>query len=149
MEIRIIRNWFGANSCLSVLKIDGEHRGYVCEDKDRGLTSAMSAADIASKKIYGKTAIPTGRYRVTVTYSNRFRRQLPLLHDVPGFSGIRIHSGNDHTHTEGCLLPGKTYQVVNGDYQVLRSREMMKELEEEISEAIKNNEIIWCEITRN
>lgn len=149
MEIRIIRNWFGANTCLSVLKIDGEHRGYVCEDKDRGLTSAMSATDIAAKKVHGKTAIPSGRYRVTVTYSDRFRRQLPLLHDVPGFSGIRIHSGNDHTHTEGCLLPGKTYQVVNGDYQVLRSREMMKELEDEISEAIENNEIIWCEISRN
>lgn len=149
MEIKVVRKYFGPNSCLSILLIDGQKRGYVLEDKDRGLMSAMPISIIMEKKVPGVTAIPSGRYRVTVTHSNRFRRRLPLLHNVPGFSGIRIHSGNEHIHTEGCLLPGKTYDITNGDYRVLRSREMMKELEDEISEALKNNEEIWCDITRS
>lgn len=57
-------------------------------------------------KIPGATAIPRGRYKITITFSNRFQRMLPLLNNVPGFSGIRIHPGNTSEDTEGCILPG-------------------------------------------
>jgi len=55
-------------------------------------------------KIYGKTAIPAGRYEVIMSFSNRFQRVMPLLLDVPMFEGVRIHGGNTSEHTHGCPL---------------------------------------------
>ena len=58
------------------------------------------------RKVMGRTAIPEGRYPLVVTFSPRFKRWLPLLLNVPQFSGIRIHSVNTADDTEGCILPG-------------------------------------------
>lgn len=58
-------------------------------------------------KIPKLTGIPVGQYEVIVSYSNRFRKQMPLLLNVPGFSGVRIHGGRDERDTEGCILVGE------------------------------------------
>ncbi len=50
--------------------------------------------------------IPSGRYPVVITHSPKFNNWLPLLLNVPGRSGIRIHCGNLPEHTLGCILPG-------------------------------------------
>ena len=72
---------------------------YTLEDKVR-------EGDIFKVKVQNETAIPTGRYEVILNMSNRFKKYMPLLLNVPNFSGVRIHSGNTKDHTEGCILVG-------------------------------------------
>jgi hypothetical protein len=78
---------------------------YVLEDKYR----EVEGQDVKVWKEQDKTAIPKGVYDVRITFSNRFQSKLPLLLDVPGFTGIRIHTGNSSKNTEGCLLVGMTW----------------------------------------
>ena len=106
MELLLQRKYFTQNSTVSDLFIDGTPFSNVLEDVDRALDSEMGKERIGWLKQYGKTAIPYGRYEVIISYSNRFKKYLPLLVNVPGYDGIRIHVGNYHTDTDGCLLPG-------------------------------------------
>lgn len=108
MDIRIDRAWKRDGYTIGRLYVNGELFGCnTLEDTDRGLRQGMSLDEIKSKKKYGETAIPTGSYECVYTYSNRFKKMLPLLLNVPGFDGIRIHSGNSAKDTLGCILIGK------------------------------------------
>lgn len=78
---------------------------YVLEDKYR----EIDGKDVKTWKVQDQTAIPKGVYDVRITLSNRFKTRLPLLLNVPGFTGIRIHAGNSSKNTEGCLLVGMTW----------------------------------------
>ena len=104
MNLRLEREASRFNATVGRLLIDGQFECYVLEDTVR----ERPGVAVATWKIDKQTAIPAGTYRVVITWSTRFKRNLPLLVDVPGFSGIRIHSGNTHENTEGCLLPGRT-----------------------------------------
>ena len=53
-----------------------------------------------------KPIISSGTYPVTFTYSPKFGRNLPLINNVVGHSGVRIHSGNTKSDTIGCILIG-------------------------------------------
>ena len=91
-------------------------------------------------KIPKKSAIPEGTYRVVTTYSLRFRKYLPLLVGVPGFEGVRIHSGNTSRDTEGCILVGQNLQVGKVLWSRITLEKLMKliENEKEIYLTIKN-----------
>lgn len=111
LRLTVDRAWKKADYTISRLFVDGERWCEALEDTDRGLKDSMRTEEIKAKKIYGKTAIPSGKYVVTMTYSPKFRRNLPLINDVKCFSGIRIHAGNTNQDTSGCILPGKNSKV--------------------------------------
>ena len=91
------------------LYIDGEYFCDTCEDKVRD-TNKNGVFD-EEKKVYGETAIPYGNYTIILSMSNRFKRVLPLLLDVPDFKCVRIHSGNTSKDSLGCILVGENKQV--------------------------------------
>ena len=109
---------------IGKLYIDGEYFCDTLEDKDRGLTDDMTVSEISKIKIKNETAIPTGTYKITITYSNRFKKNMPLINDVKGFEGIRIHSGNTDKDTEGCILVG--FNKIKGN--VINSRDTYNKL---------------------
>lgn len=103
MKITIIRTNYTTNETSGTMLLDGDFFGYTLEDTVR-----------FSPKIKHKTAIPPGLYRVTVSYSPRFKRNMPQILQVPGFTGVRIHGGNTHKNTSGCPLVAKNRQI-DGD----------------------------------
>jgi hypothetical protein len=107
MELYLKRDTFTETSTTGRLLIDGQFECFILEDKDRGLTDTMPLAEIVATKIYGKTAIPYGRYEVDWTMSARFKVFMPILLNVKGYSGIRIHKGNTEIDSLGCLLCGR------------------------------------------
>jgi len=94
---------------LGKLHVNGIRMLYTVEDKVR----QVNGVPVIEWKVKGETAIPTGDYRVIVSMSHRFKKMLPLLLDVPGFEGIRIHPGNTDKDTEGCILVG-THRTKEG-----------------------------------
>ena len=127
---------------IGKLYIDGEYFCDTLEDKDRGLTDDMTVSEISKIKIKKETAIPTGTYKVTITYSNRFKKNMPLINDVKGFEGIRIHNGNTNQDTEGCLLVGMNLE--RG--KVLKSQETFRKLYKMLSGAKLRGEYIQITI---
>lgn len=97
--------------CIGRLYVNGVYFSDTLEDVDRGLDDTMSEQEILSKKVYGQTAIPTGIYRVILNYSPKYKKVMPLLLNVKGYSGIRIHSGNTDKDTLGCILVGENKVV--------------------------------------
>ena len=101
LALTLIRKIKTDKSTIGELFINGEFQCYILEDTDRGLYQDMPLQELLSKKIYGETAIPTGTYEVVISFSNRFKKYLPLLLNVPGYEGIRIHPGNYAKDTLG------------------------------------------------
>lgn len=134
MEIRLKRIARKETYTIGRIYVDGK---YVCdtiEDRDRGLSQSLPVSVNIAKKRKGMTAIPTGRYRVTLdVQSPRFSKfksyawcdgYLPRLINVPAFDGILIHAGNTAANTDGCLLVGEN-KVVG---KVLNSMDTLKRL---------------------
>lgn len=93
-------------------------------------------------KVPKETAIPEGRYQLSLETSNRFGPETPTVLRVPGFSGIRIHSGNTEADTDGCILLGYT---LNPDGTISGSRDAVKKFKEILKEALTVEEV-WLSI---
>ncbi len=108
MNLQLIRKEFTSESTIGELFIDGNFFCYTLEDVVRDKNNDGDLDDKGEEKVYGKTAIPKGKYEIIINYSERFKQQMPLLLNVKGFEGIRIHKGNSAVDTHGCLLLGKS-----------------------------------------
>jgi len=129
MEILIKRRKPENGCTLSEWYVNGAKQCYGIEDVVRP----------SGEKIFGETAIPAGTYQVANTYSPRFGKYLPLLLNVPGFAGVRIHPGNYAKDTEGCLLPGTG--IAPGNAMVTNSRVAFEALFTKIKAAEKKERI--------
>ena len=135
MEILVKRIAKKETYTIGKMYIDGKYFCDTLEDKDRGLSQSMTEEEIRKIKVYGLTAIPTGAYKVIVNYSERFGKLMPLLLDVKGYAGVRIHSGNTPSDTLGCILVGRN--TAKG--MVTESRKAFLRLMETLK---RNNEVV-------
>ena len=151
-----VKRIFNCNKyCISHIYIDGE---YICdgiEDTDRMLNNEMGLSEIMKIKVPRKTAIPTGKYRLTLNVvSPKFQKykyymffcsaKMPRVLEVPGYEGILIHKGVDQNSSAGCLIVG--YNKIKG--KVINSQEAFEKLYEILNTANKKGEKIEIEYIR-
>jgi hypothetical protein len=137
MNLKLIRTDFTDKSTIGEL--------YAIDDKGTEEFLSFILEDVVrEEKIKNETAIPYGQYKVVITHSPRFRRNLPLLLDVPNYSGVRIHPGNKDTDTQGCLLPGTR----KGTDYVFESKKAFEKIYEKIYKTIKAGEEVTITIEK-
>lgn len=136
--MKLERTWCGPTCTIGTLRLDGKAECFTLEDVVR----EVADKPVAEWKVAGKTAIPEGIYGVVITPSERFQRDLPLLLNVPGFSGIRIHPGNTAADTEGCILVG----MAKTPDSVTESRRAFERLFTKIKESLGCGEKVTLEI---
>ena len=144
MELELVRIARRDTYTIGRLYVDGVRFCDTLEDTDRGLDQKMPLATLKARKRKGITAIPTGRYRVTLgvkspKYSQRpayafCEGYVPRLINVPAYDGILIHIGNYPQDTEGCILVGRNTKVG----AVLESTETFKKLYALLKKATDN-----------
>lgn len=138
----LVERWHHGKTCtVGNLFIEYEHFCFVLEDVVR----EVKGQPVASWKVYGETAIPSGLYVVRNTWSNRFQQFMPLLADVPGFEGVRIHVGNFARDTEGCLLVGYGFNPKDGE-AISQSRKAYDALMARLKPAFARSELVTLEV---
>lgn len=154
MKLKLIRSYLGPKYTIGHLYVNGAYFCDVIEDQDRGLNSKMSKEEIAKKKVKHETAIPYGKYTITMKvvspkYSTKDKYKftggrMPRLLSVPGFDGILIHPGTTQADSSGCLIVGMNKQVG----KVIDSFVTFQKLWNLFEQANKRNELISIEIVK-
>lgn len=142
MEIKLIRKYYQAKYTIGRLYINNRFFSDCLEPPSLHLTERSALGTILIAKYKGYRAIPTGRYRILITRSRRFGRWLPLLMNVKGFEGIRIHPGNKPEDTRGCILLGFNHRKG----YVLDSTRCVLTLVKMMTEAIEKGEKVFVEV---
>lgn len=152
MELVLERIYKGDLYTIGKLYIDGVYFSDTLEDEDRNLFCGMGLEWIEKVKVYGETAIPFGRYKITLEQSPKYSKKpkfieltgglMPYINNVPGWTGCLIHSGNTIKDTLGCILVGEN--KVKG--KVINSFETFKKLWKILVEANERGEEIWLTI---
>lgn len=143
MQIEVRRDPSSAHCTPGEMWIDGTFECYTLEDMVR----EIPGRPVAEWKVKAETAIPAGRFQVTITFSQRFQKETPLLLGVPGFDAIRIHSGNTDKDTEGCILVGRNRVPGNPD-DIINSRVAFDAVMAKIRRAYTAKEPIWITVSK-
>lgn len=144
MRVTLRRIAFKDKYTIGKVYINNKYFSDSIEDKDRGLYDYMSEEYILEKKVKHESAIPYGMYKLLWTYSPKYKRFMPEVLDVKGFTGIRIHSGNTEEDSSGCILLGFNKKVG----KVLDSRKTCKKFDAIIEEYYKKGEPMTIEVTK-
>lgn len=156
MEVLVYRKWPKTGYTVGRIFIDGVLYGNTLEDEDRGLSDAMDERTVRNRKIYGKTAIPRGRYKVDMdTLSPKFSKypfymevcqgKLPRIKNVKGFDGILIHVADGPKGAgllEGCIGVGLNKKVG----QLSDGKEVFKKIYAEMKKAHSKGEAIYITV---
>ena len=153
LELLLDRKYRKETYTIGNLYVDGEWFCNTLEDKDRGLKSSMSLEEINKIKVYAETAIPAGRYVVTMDvvspkynrvkwYKDNFGGRMPRLENVKGFSGILIHPGTTAVDSAGCIIVG--LNKIKGN--VLESRSTFQKLWKVLEQARKAGKTIYLTV---
>lgn len=138
MYLQLVRENMSELATEGKLFVNGTFECYSLEDTDRQLENG-------GEKIYGKTAIPRGVYDVVISYSQRFKQDMPEILNVPQFEGIRIHWGNKAEDTDGCPLVGAENKT-NDDNWIGQSKIAYDKLLSKMIEAKERGEKLTIEI---
>lgn len=152
MELKLQRTALRDTYTIGHLYIGEEYFCDTLEDKVRDYNKDGDLNDPNEQKVYAETAIPYGRYRITMkVQSPKFSRRasyawcggyLPRLLDVPHFDGILIHGGNSADECCGCLLVGEN--KVKG--RLINSMATLHRLYDRLVQAENKCEEIWITI---
>jgi len=148
IKLIISRNEEHEGSTVGIMTSDGEHLCYTLED------------GYQEEKIPGETRIPKGTYDLKLRtfggYHGRYSKRYGEMHkgmlevlDVPGFTDILIHTGNDKTHTRGCTLVGSSYAKNPDGFFVTASRKAYKSVYPDIAERLLAGERVTIEYQDN
>jgi hypothetical protein len=138
MEIDLHRTKGGEVATLGDFYINTNFVCHTLEDRVR--------IELGQDKIMKETAIPAGRYKIIIDFSNKFQRLMLHVLDVPQFTGIRIHKGNTDQNTEGCILLGMN---IAGDDLITQSTEAFDLVYPQIETALNAGEEVWITITND
>lgn len=144
IELVISREDFHPACTQGRMLANGKLFCFTLEDLDRGLDSKMSLEQIKGIKVFGKTAIPVGRYKVGRAWWTKHKRWVPHIEGVPGYDGIYIHSGVTADDSLGCPLVGE--HVFND--RTTNTTEARKKLDDLILTQISNGGEVYITITR-
>ena len=103
LKMKLVRFIFNDRQTIGKLYLNDQMFCYTLEDKNRDLNK-NGKFDDGLPKVYAKTCIPFGTYKVIVNYSPKFKRLMPRLLNVPYFEGILMHSGYNELNSAGCIL---------------------------------------------
>lgn len=148
MKITLERIEDDGDATLGILRVNGVFECFTLEDEHRDV------------KVRGETRIPAGTYEITLRteggmspkyaarYGSDFHKGMLWLREVPGFSYVYIHTGNNDEHTEGCILVGDTVtgRALN-DMAIGSSRDAYRRIYKPISQAILRSELVEITIT--
>lgn len=140
LEIVRRRGFEGRGFTPGQFFIDSVFVGVTLEDEDR----EIAGQPVASWKIARETCVQCGEFDVTIDVSTRFKKRMLHILDVDGFSGVRIHGGNDAADTEGCPLVGEHHSE---DFSTISNcAPVVDKIFEAVDEALKRGETVRIKI---
>ncbi len=142
MVITIKRKIKTGISCIGELWVNDRFECWTAEAPDRELHQHFPLAEITRRKLLMQTAIPTGRYQVTLSWSDRWKMYMPLVMEVPGFANVRLYADNVAATTDGCIRLGCS----TGINEVYNSRMALRNLLAKLKGAERTEKItmeIW------